>query len=114
MLDLLYDLTPDECITHIEGHLLVLVLDDDRLSDAVASFIEARLSRLDDASEFRLAMCRATLFPLLKQRTQELPALLHFLEGKPISVDNGVDDCVEFFEEFVIANRCKKQQKKLA
>lgn len=113
MLDLLYDLTPDECISHIEGHLLVLVLGEEPLSELVSALLERRVVRLDDSSEFRLAACRAELFPDLFSRAQELPALFHFLEGKSRSVHHGADDCVEFFEEFVIANRCKRNGKRI-
>lgn len=113
MLDLLYDLTPDECISHIEGHLLVLALGEEPLSEVVSSLLERRVARLDDSSEFRLATCRVELFPELLSRAQELPALFHFLEGKMRSAHHGADECVEFFEEFVIANRCKRNGKRI-
>ncbi len=112
MLDLLYDLSPYECIACVEGHLLVLITDDSQLSCAVAEHLERRVVRLDDASEFRLATCSAALLPELQAKAQELPALFHFLDGKSRTINHGADDCVEFFEEFVIANRCKRNGKR--
>lgn len=112
MLDLLYDLSPEEGIACVEGHLLVLVSDDSLLSAAVANYMEELVERLDDASEFLLATVEAHKFPDLKSRAQELPALFHFMDGKSRSIHHGADDCVEFFEEFVIANRCKRNVKK--
>lgn len=113
MLDLLYDLSPEEGIACVEGHLLVLVTDDSLLSAAVTDCLEERVARLDDASEFLLASVAAQKFPDLKSRAQELPALFHFVDGKSRSAHHGADDCVEFFEEFVIANRCKRNVKKI-
>ena len=112
MLDLLYDLSPEEGIACVDGHLLVVLADDSPLSGAVVQHLERCVSRLDDTSEFRLATCQALQFPDLTARTYELPALLHFMDGKLRSVNHGVDDSVEFFEEFVIANRCKRNGKR--
>jgi hypothetical protein len=112
MLDLLYDLSPDEGIACVEGHLLVLLKEDDQLSSAVADLLERRVAQLDDTSEFLLAAASAELFPDLRARAQDFPALFHFLDGKSRSTHHGADDCVEFFEEFVIANRCKRNGKR--
>lgn len=111
MLDLLYDLLPEESISCIEGHLLVLVTNDTPLAAAVALHVEERVARLDDTSEFLIATVAAEIFPDLTCKTQELPALFHFMDGKSRSVNHGADDCVEFFEEFIIANRCKRNGK---
>lgn len=108
MLDLLYDLSPEEGIAYLEGHLLVLLTEDDQLSEAVSSRVEQQVAWLDDASEFRLSICEARLFPDLSAKAQELPALLHFAEGRLRSVSHGADDSLEFFEEFVLANKCKR------
>jgi mono/diheme cytochrome c family protein len=74
--------------------------------------MERQVARLDDSSEFLLATRPAALFPQLQQKAQDMPALFHFLDGKSCAVCHGVDDCVEFFEEFVIANRCKRNNVK--
>jgi hypothetical protein len=112
MLDLLYDLSPDEDISLVGGHLLVVITDDTPLSTAVADHMENQIARLDDSSEFLIATRSAAMFPQLKQKAQDIPALFHFLDGKLRAVCHGVDDCVEFFEEFVIANRCKRNNVK--
>jgi hypothetical protein len=108
MLDLLYDLSPEEDISFVGGHLLVVATDGSALSVAVADHLERWTARLDDSSEFLLAIIPVALFPHLLEKICDTPAMLHFLDGKLCAVYHGTDDCVEFFEEFVIANRCKR------
>lgn len=110
-MDLIYDLSPSEGITCIEGHLLILVTDDSALSEDVKSLLEGKVKELDDTSEFWIAFAPADQFQYLSDKVLEFPALFHFLEGKLRECSHGADDCVEFFEEFVEDNRCKRNGK---
>jgi hypothetical protein len=111
MMDLIYDLSPSEGITCIEGHLLILVTDASSISEAVESLLESKIRKLDDTSEFWMAFAPADKFLELSAKVCEFPALFHFVEGTMRESSHGADDCVEFFEEFVEANKCKRNGK---
>ena len=108
MFELIYQLTPDERISDIDGHFLVLVSGTDRLSELLADRLTRDVLRLNDTSEFHIAFIGAAERPPLSQRAPEFPALFHFCNGRTVTEVCGVDDCLEFFEEFVLANRQRK------
>lgn len=110
MLDLLYDLSPYEDLSDIDGHLLVLVSDGGALSLEFERNFHRRVCRLDDASEFHAAVVRDAEFPHI-QVPDDMPALFHFLGGRQKNMVAGVDDCEDFLEEFIENNRCKKSRR---
>ena len=107
MFDSIYQLCSDEKISDIEGHMLVFVRGADRMSELVADRLSARVGRLSDSSHFQIAFIDADQRPTLTQRAPELPALFHFREGQLRTEVFGVDDCLEFFTEFVLTKRQK-------
>lgn len=113
MLDLFYDLSPDEDLADIDGHLLVLVMDSSALSLEFGRVFHRRIRRLDDASEFHAAMVRSVDFHRMQLAPDAMPALFHFLGGRQKHMVTGVDDCEDFLEEFIENNRCKKCRKRL-
>lgn len=88
----------------IDGHLLVILLDGSRLSDAFAEYCEARITRLSDKSEFQIAIVMDGDFPELVKNVQEFPALFHYRFGAARSRMFGIDDCLEFLTEFILNN----------
>jgi hypothetical protein len=111
MLDLIYDLHPDENIAEVDGHLLILLLGSHSDADSLSDYISRRVERLDDASEFQIAIVESSDFVALTLKQMDVPILLHFADGRERSRHEGIDDCVEFFDEFVISNRCRKYGK---
>lgn len=110
MLDLIYDLSPDENISEIDGHLLVLVYTPgDQLAALVADRLYNRVARLDDASEFQFALVASPGLYGFVSVALELPSIYHFYGGRVVESAGGVDECLDFFDEFVIANRCSKK-----
>ena len=89
----------------IDGHLLVVLLDDSALSDAFADYCERRIVRLSDKAEFQIAMVSSIDFPLLDRRASDLPAIFHFACGVENERSFGVDDCMEFLREFILNNQ---------
>ena len=104
MLDLVYELSPVEDIACIDGHFIVLLVDNDPISDILRQHCLFRLERLDDMSEFLMAAVGAADYPLLVAKASELPVLLHFRDGVERDRIVGLDDCLEFLEEFIISN----------
>lgn len=114
MLDLIYDLAPGEGPGCIDGHLLVLVYDrTDRVSSLVSDRLYNRVVRLDDSSEFlysAITTSREEGDAFAFVPAASLPALLHYVGGRLNDAAYGVDDCLDFFDEFVLANRCSKKK----
>jgi hypothetical protein len=106
--ELIYQLTPEEKISDIDGHLLVFIRGADPMSELLADRLTDKVVRLSDASEFQIAFVDAGDRPVLSERAPEFPALFHFCNGKVVTEVCGVDDCLEFFDEFVLANRQRK------
>lgn len=101
------ELLPGDDPALIDGHLLVVLLDDSRLSDAFAEYCETRITRLNDKSEFQIAIVSISDFPDLSRNAQEFPALLHYRFGALKSRVYGVDDCLELLQEFILNNTRK-------
>jgi len=100
----LCELTPGENLQDIDGHLIVVLLDDSDLSEAFAEHCERRVTGLSDKAEFSLALARAEDFRALSRRALEFPALFHFACGVENARMAGVDDCLEFLREFILNN----------
>lgn len=111
MLDLIYDLHPDESIAEVDGHLLVLLLGPLPDSQSLSDYVYRKVERLDDSSEFQIAIVESADFPVLSGAKATVPVLVHFAYGQERDRVEGIDDCVDFFDEFVISNRCKKYGK---
>lgn len=107
MFDSIYQLSPEEKISDIEGHLLVFVRGSDHMSELVAERLSARVGRLSETSHFQIAFIDADQRPTLTKRAPEFPALFHFRDGRTMTEVFGVDDCMEFFTEFILTNRPK-------
>lgn len=99
-----YELSPGDDPTLIDGHLLVVLLDDSRISDAFAEYCETRIIRLSDKSEFQIAIVSESDFPNLSRKSQEFPAIFHYRFGVVRSRVFGVDECLEFLPEFILNN----------
>jgi hypothetical protein len=114
VLDLIYEFAPEEGPAGMDGHLLVFVFDpEDGVSSLVADRLHQRVVRLDDSSEFAYASVEASLENQQSEfvtSSSSLPSLLHYVSGNLRDAASGVDDCIEFFEEFVLANRCSKRK----
>ncbi len=74
------------------------------MSDAFADYCTRRIVRLTDKAEFQMALVNAVDFPILMQRAPEIPALFHYSSGVEKSRVTGIDDCLEFFREFILNN----------
>lgn len=99
-----YELTPGEHLSGVDGHLLVLVLDGTDISGSLADYCERRVLRLSDRAEFHMAFVKAEDFPLLVRGAPELPALFHFVSDVERNRSFGLDDCLDFFKEFILNN----------
>jgi hypothetical protein len=98
------ELLPGDDPALIDGHMLVVLLDDSSLSEAFAEYCEKRITRLSDKSDFQIAIVTAGDFPDLSRRVLEFPATLHYTFGVVRSRVFGVDDCLEFLNEFILNN----------
>ena len=101
----LYQLHPGEDPALIDGHLLVVLLDGGSLSNAFYDYCVRRVIGLSDKAEFQMALVPADDFPEFRDRASDMPALFHFACGVEKSREFGVDDCLEFFREFIANNR---------
>lgn len=110
MLDQFYDLSPHEDTGDIDGHLLVFVLDGSVVADAFGNAVRQRVARLNDMSEFLVALVRDRDFPSMIEDCDELPAVFHLLRGVRKGRAAGIDDCMDFLEEFIENNRFKKKR----
>ena len=100
MLDMLYDLSPDEDVADIDGRLLVVVLGDDPVSDEVERRCTRKADRFDSETEFQLALVRGSEFVHLHKGGLELPALLCFVDGVRSRTVEGADDCMDYINEY--------------
>jgi hypothetical protein len=108
MLDLIYDLMPGEDVTTLDGQMLVLLMGRCTFCYKLGDHIQKKVERLDDASEFQIAIVESDDFPELNKHNTDEPLLIHFLDGKESNRVEGIDDCIDFFDEFVMNNKCKK------
>jgi len=102
---MLYDLSPQEDIALVEGDLLVVALGDDRNSNVFEAYCLRKIERLSDSYTFQVAIVQECEFPNLKLVQHDLPVVLHFDDGALQETVEGIDDCVEFLDDYIITKR---------
>lgn len=100
MLDLWYELLPEEDIESIDGCLLVVALGSDGDSDILKDYCVRKVERLRSRREFMVTIVEARYFKGFDV-ADGLPSMSQFEDGKRVEFVTGIDDCVEFFDEFL-------------
>lgn len=101
MLEHVYEMYPDETPESVDGVLLLLVCDDAPDSICVSDHIVDRATRFKGASEFVVSVVEPSHGCAKGLAADEYPALFHFVSGTLRETTQGMDDCLEFYAEFV-------------
>ncbi len=101
MLEHIYEMYPDETPDSVDGALLLLVCDESPDSNFVREHLTERATRFKGSSEFVLAVVDTDHGSAEKVAADEYPALFHFVSGTLRETSQGMDDCLEFYAEFV-------------
>jgi hypothetical protein len=107
MWDRVRELSTHEAVDLLDDRqALVVIHDQSTDSDLLREHVIRQTAILDDRSEFWLVLVAETHPELdLRLVPRLLPALHHFSFGHLVETVTGLDDCLEFFQEFLILNR---------
>jgi hypothetical protein len=109
MWDRVRELSTHEAVDLMDDRqALVVIYDQSTDSDLLRAQVIRQTAMLDDRSEFWLVLVSETHPELdLRLVPRHLPAMHHFSFGRLIETVTGLDDCLEFFQEFIIVNRVR-------